>query len=104
MKKVISFIIFSCVIYTIFIPASLTYAADFKQGFYKTTDLNLSLETTHTIQNNSFSDRSLVIILDSNQIIKQVLRLNPQSEKYKLVPLEQGYLVIIAGGGEVSII
>lgn len=73
------------------------------QGFYKAADLNLLPNTTHTIQNNSFSDRALIIILDSNQIIRQVIRLTPQSDKYKLIPLEENYTVIIAGDGEVSI-
>lgn len=78
-------------------------ATRLKEGFYKEIDLNFAQSTAHTIQNNSFSDRAFLIILDSNQIIQQVIRLNPQSGKYTLVPLESNYKIIFAGDGEFTI-
>ena len=102
MKKITIFLIFLCLLFNInTMPAMAAFKL--KEGFYKATDLDLSVAATHTIQNNSFSERAFLIILDSNQVIQQVIRLKPQSEKYTLVPLEVNYTVIIAGKGEVSI-
>jgi hypothetical protein len=73
MKKVITFLVFLCLTFSILISTSVAQATTFKQGFYKATALNLPLNTTRSIQNTSFSDHTIVIILDSNQIIKQVI-------------------------------
>lgn len=104
MKKfTISLLILLFLLFNINITPSMAAAKVFKEGFYKAVDLNLPLDVTHTIQNNSFNERSLLIILDTNQIIQQVIRLKPQSEKYTLAPIQSGYTLIIAGDGEVSI-
>ena len=103
MKKfTVLFFIFLCLSFNMNIIPSMA-ASNLREGFYKATDLNVPLDGRHTVKNNSFSERSFFIILDSNQIIQQVIRLKPQSEEYILVPLQTNYTVIIAGNGEVSI-
>lgn len=74
-----------------------------KEGFYTLDDLKLSPNTIYNIQNNSFSDRSYILIFDSNEILQQSVRLNPQSQKFNLVAIEPGYRIIIIGDGEVTI-
>jgi hypothetical protein len=74
-----------------------------KRGFYTIEDLRLSPNTSYTIQNNSFSDRIYILIFDSNQNFVQGIRLRPQSPKYKLIPLQTGYKIVLVGDGELTI-
>lgn len=74
-----------------------------KEGFYTMSDLNLSLNITHTMQNTSPAEYAFVIVFDSNQLLRQFIRLAPQSEKYILVPIETGFQLIVIGNGEVTI-
>jgi hypothetical protein len=74
-----------------------------REGLYSANDLNLSLNSTHTIQNNSTTDYAFMMIFDSNQIAQQLMQLNPESEKYILSPLEPGYQLLIVTNGEVTI-
>lgn len=74
-----------------------------KRGFYKVEDLNLSLDATHTVQNNSFNERIYIFILDSTETPIQAIRIWPQSQKFNLFPLKAGYKIIITGDGELVI-
>jgi len=104
MKKfVITFSIFLFLSFNILIIPSMAQPKAFKEGFHAIKDLNLSPNSVHTIQNNSPNESVLVILFDSNQIIIQSIRLNPQSEKYILPPIQLGYEMVIIGNGEVTI-
>lgn len=102
MKKFTSlFLIFLCLSFNI-IP-SMAISQTLKEGFYKATDLNISPNEIYTIQNISFVDRVQVFIFDENQNIMQSLRLRPQTQKYKLQPIQPDYKIAIIGNGEVVI-
>ena len=104
MKKfVIIFSFFLFLSFNILIIPSMAQPKAFKEGFHTIKDLNLSPNSVHTIQNNSPNEPALVIIFDSNQIVLQIIRLNPQSEKYILPPIQIGYEMVIIGNGEVII-
>jgi hypothetical protein len=74
-----------------------------REGLYKMKDLNLSENTIHTIQNNSLTESAFVVIFDANQIVQEVIKLNPQSEKYPLPAIQTGYEIVIVGNGEITI-
>lgn len=69
-----------------------------KQGFHSLDDLNLSPDTKYIVQNNSFSERTFVIIFDSKPNILQAIRLVPKSKEYNLIPLQSGYRIVVIGG------
>lgn len=103
MKKYI--LLFSIVLLLIFHVLALPVTAQsqtFKQGFYKFEDLNLS-KGPHTVQNNSPSAYAFIIVFDSNLVTRQYMRLNPQSNKYILPPLDPGYEIIISSTDVVTI-
>ena len=104
MKKfVITFSIFLFLSFNIIIIPSMAQPKAFKEGFHTIKDLNLSPNSVHTIQNNSPDEPALMILFDANQIVLQIIRLNPQSEKYILPPIQIGYEMVIIGNGEVII-
>ncbi|WP_026887049.1 hypothetical protein [Clostridium beijerinckii] len=102
MKK-ISTILFIFLLFNIAITASADQPRLLKQGFYTTKDLNLSPDSLHTIQNTSQNEYVSVVLFDSNEIVQEFVRLEPQSGKYALPPIQSGYEIIIIGNGEVTI-
>lgn len=104
MKKY--FTIFCITLFLSFIITATPSAAQpksYRQGIYTEKDLNLHPDTSHTIQNNSPSEYAFVILFDSNQIVQQLIQLEPMSDKYNLEPLLAGYVIIIVGKDEVLI-
>lgn len=74
-----------------------------KQGIYSLDNLNLSPDAQYTVQNNSFNERAYILIFDSKPNFLQAMRLRPQSKKYKLIPIQADYKILIVGEGEVTI-
>lgn len=102
-KSVIIFSIFLFLSFNMFIVTCMAAPIALKEGFHTMKDLNLSPNTVHTIQNNSPNEYAFVIIFDSNQIVQELIRLSPQSEKYILPSIETGYQMVMVGNGEVTI-
>ena len=73
-----------------------------KQGIYTISQLNLSPDADYVVQNNSFSERALVIIYDSKPNSIQFVRLIPQSKKYSLKPLQNDYTILVLGSESVT--
>lgn len=104
MKKSISlFLFFICLFFNLFIIPSVAQTRALKEGIYKASDLNLSPDVVHNVQNNSFSERSLIMVFDSKNTLMQAIRLRPQSSKYALVPFEEGYKMTVIGEGEATL-
>lgn len=104
MKKFIS--IFSILMFILFSIKTVTAFAVYKvskQGFYTMKDLNLTTHIIYYIQNTSQSTPAIVLILDSNQVTAQSISLNPQSQKYALIPLQYDYTIVILGNAELEI-
>ena len=104
MKKFIfAFLFFFCLSFTINIVPSMAASQIVKQGIYSIDQLNISPDTKHTVQNNSFNDRMYIIVFDSKPNIIQAVRLRPQSKKYSLKPFEKGYAILVIGDDEIEI-
>ncbi|EKQ51578.1 MULTISPECIES: hypothetical protein [unclassified Clostridium] len=84
------------------IITSLAASQAVKEGFYSISNLNLSPDTKHFVQNNSFTDRAYVLIFDSKPNFLQAIRLRPQSKKFDLIPLKDGYTIVVVGSGAVN--
>lgn len=82
---------------------ALSISRVLKKGFYTLEDLKLSPNTSYTIQNDSYNERAYILVFDSEQNFIQSLRLRPQSQKYNLLPLKDGYKIVVVGNGEVTI-
>ena len=76
---------------------------NFKEGLYKDTDLDLSPNTKHTIENNTDNDYAFIMIFDSNQITQQLMQLTPKSKEYILTPMQFGYQMLVVTNGEITI-
>jgi len=48
-------------------------------------------------------DSITIIITNENQVILQVIRLSPESEKHNTVPILPEYRVVLLGKGEVFV-
>jgi hypothetical protein len=80
------------------------YAANiFKEGVYKAADFNFSPNNTYFVQNISNKDSVHIFLFDENQLEIQSIRLDPQSQKYNLLPLKPDYRIAIVGNGDVFI-
>lgn len=104
MKKFIfAFLFFFFLSFTTNVVPSMAISQVVKQGIYSIDDLKLSPNTKYTVQNNSFEDRMYIIVFDSKPNIIQAIRLRPQSKKYNLKSLENGYIILVIGDGEIAI-
>lgn len=103
MKKLI--IIFPIFLFILFSTNSIAVIAEpetksFTQGFYKFNDTGLVTGSSYKIRNPSGS-KAIVIVFDSNQMMQEFIRLEPNSPEYILKPLDFGSVIIIVGGGTV---
>lgn len=72
------------------------------QGIYSVKDLQLSTNVSYNIRNLSPTNKSLLLVIDSNQIIQEMLRLEPNSQKYILKPLNFGDIIIVIGAANLE--
>lgn len=95
------FLFLSCNINTVTSFAQLTTTPSFSEGFYTITDLKLAPNAAYKIQNIS-PNKVFVIVFDDDQKIQQSIRLEPNSPKYSIKPLQFNYKVVILGNGQVT--
>lgn len=69
----------------------------YSQGFYTMKDLNLAENTFYTIQNREPYSEGFLIIIDSNKKIQQLIRIQPNSTKVPLIPLQNDFRFIVYG-------
>lgn len=104
MKKFATLLfIFLCVSFKITTATSAFVGNVFKEGVYKPSDFNISLNNLYDIQNISSNGSVFVAIFDEHQVVIQTITLGPRSLKYNLVPLEPTYKIMIIGNGDVFI-
>lgn len=104
MKKSIAvFIILIGLISTTFISIPAFTKNIFKEGVYKSSDFNFSENETYFVQNVSSNNSVFLTIYDENQLIIQSIRLQPNSNRYDLIPLKPDYRIVIVGNGEIFI-
>ena len=71
------------------------------QGIYNVRDANLLINTPITIRITSDNSKVMILIIDSNQNIKALVRLNSQASQQVLPPLNYDDSIRILGNGEV---
>jgi hypothetical protein len=70
------------------------------QGIYNAKDSKFLIGTSYTIQNTSPNDKAFIMIIDGDQQIQELIRLEPNSSKYYIKPLQYDYLIVIIGKGQ----
>ncbi len=98
MKKY--FTIFSIILLLSFNINIITVHAEtktFTQGIYNVRDSGLLAGTSYTVQNTSPTNKSLLIIFDNNQLMQELIRLEPNSPKYTLKPFQYDYFIVVIG-------
>lgn len=101
MKK--TFATFS-IIFFLFFTFSLNAAGESKfltQGMFNVIEAKLQPGITYKIRNTSTS-KSLLLIVDNNQNIQQLMRLEPNSPEYILKPLNSSDLIVIIGAAKLE--
>ncbi|MDR3594706.1 hypothetical protein [Clostridium sp.] len=72
------------------------------QGIYNVRDANLLIGTPITVKMTSSNDSAMIIVIDSDQTIQALVRLNPKVTQQVLPPLDYNYSIIIYGTGSVA--
>jgi adenylate kinase len=101
MKKV--FTVFSVILF-LFITLPSNAAGEYKsltQGMYNITDAKLQPGISYKVRNTSTS-KSLLLIIDTNQSIQQLMRIEPTSPEYILKPLNSSDMLIVIGAGKLE--
>lgn len=102
MKRFISLLsIFLLLSFSINTINAFSDSKTFTQGLYKIEDTGLSTGITYNIRNTSPTGKSVIIVFDSNQMIQELIRLEPNSPDYPIKPLNFGSLIIIIGAGNI---
>ncbi|MFW2490322.1 hypothetical protein [Clostridium chromiireducens] len=103
MKKFIFILLLTFLSLYIFITPSMADSRYLTEGLYGASDLNLSQNATHTVQNNSDTEYAFIMIFDSNQLTQQYMLLKPESKEYILVPIELGYKLLVVTNDSITI-
>ena len=72
-----------------------------KQGIYNARDTNLLIGTPIPIKLTSPNDKAIVMVIDSDQTMEALVRLNPHNTQQILPPLNYGSSIIIFTNGSV---
>ena len=72
------------------------------QGIYNVRDSNLTIGSPMTVKINDPNGRVIVFVIDNNQYIRELTRLDSQSDQQTLKPFDYGYSVIIFGNTPVT--
>lgn len=102
MKKFI--VPFSIIVFLLFSMNTINAFAASKtltQGLYTLKDSGLSAGVDYNVQNNS-SGRAMLLIVDSTQLIQELIRFEPNSRKYTMKPLNYGDIIIIVTAGNLE--
>ena len=103
MKKFVT--IFSIFLFLSFSMNTVTTVAQpksFSQGIYNVKNSELLVNTTYNIQNTSPNDKAILMVIDGNQQIQELIRLEPNSPKYYVKPLQYDFLIVIIGKGQLT--
>lgn len=103
MKKLVKISIMFLVFFNITITvANAQVGKILAQGIYDAKTSNLLMGTAITARITSPNDRAIIIIIDSNQLIQELVRLTPESTEHVLKPLNYGSSIIIFTNGSIT--
>lgn len=100
-KRIIIVSIFVFLSLNINYITTIAQPVEYSQGIYTLRDLKLMENITYNVENVSQYGTSSILIVDTNQRILQLIRLEPKSLKYTLIPIKYEYTIIIYGNGKV---
>ncbi|MEQ8156041.1 MAG: hypothetical protein ABRQ25_14320 [Clostridiaceae bacterium] len=105
MKKfTVLFLIFLCLSFNIIgLKPAFAVSATFKQGIYKLSDFNISPGNIYNVSNVSKTNSVRMFVFDKDYIPIQDVKLNPNSLNIDTVPMTPEYILVVIGGGEVTI-
>lgn len=73
----------------------------FSEGIYTINDLKLLPNVPYRVQNIS-GGKSFISILNSDLVLEQSIRFEPNSLQYLLNPMQYDYKIVIVGSGQLS--
>lgn len=94
--------IFSIFLFLSFSMNTVTAVAEpkaFVQGIYNVSDSKLLIGTSYNIQNTATTSKCILILIDSDLMVQELIRLEPNSPQYALKPLQYGYILVVIGNG-----
>ncbi|MDR3598316.1 hypothetical protein [Clostridium sp.] len=103
MKKFTMLLILIVLSFNVLIAAPAFAVTNLKEGIYQLSNFNISPGNLYSIKNISTTDNAYVLLFDEDQRTLQAIRLGPNSENYKLLPLKPNYRILIIGNGEIVI-
>lgn len=72
------------------------------QGIYSVRNTNLLVGAPLTIRITPTTSKAIILVVDSDQTIKSLVRLDPQLQQQILPPLDYDYSIIIFSNGSIS--
>lgn len=72
------------------------------QGIYSVRDTNLLVGAPLTVRITPVTSKAIILVIDSDQTIKALIRLDPQVQQQILPPLDYDYSLIIFSNGSIS--
>jgi len=101
MKKFITvFSFFLLLSFSISIVTAIAQPKSLSQGIYNVKDLNLLVNTSYVVQNTS-PNKVILLVVDGSQSIQELIRLEPNSLKYDIKPLQYDFMLVIIGNGQI---
>lgn len=104
MKRFVSIFftfLFLSLCFTINVSAGLQ-SRTFGQGIYSVRDTNLLVGSPLTARITPATSKAIIIVIDSDQTIKALLKLDPKVQQQILPPLDYDYSLIIFSNGSIS--
>ncbi|MFT8352576.1 hypothetical protein [Clostridium saccharoperbutylacetonicum] len=103
MKKLFMFFfIFLFLLFSINTFTAVAQPKIYSQGFYSMNDLGLLENVSYNVQNTQPYVKGLLIIIDNDQNIQQVIKIQPNSTRNPLIPIKNDYKFIISGSVQLA--
>lgn len=78
-------------------------AKTFTTGIYNARDTNLLIGAPLTVRITPSNSKAIILVIDSDQTIQSLVRLNPKVTQQVLPPLDYDYSLMIFTNGTVSL-
>lgn len=72
------------------------------QGIHSVRSANLLVGAPLTVRITPSTSKAIILVVDSDQTIQSLIRLNPQIQQQTLPPLDYDYSIIIFSNGTIS--
>lgn len=97
----LKFSIFLFLLFSIHTIKAFANPISLAQGLYDIKDAQLTTGIEYKVKNNS-SSRAILFVIDSNQMVQQLVRFEPNSTQYTIKPLNYGDIIIVIDSGKLE--